>query len=624
MNKKNLLQSEIQTLRAFSVFIVFLYHTNIEFFSNGYLGVDIFFLISGYVITKRIFDSFSSSNKVDLGKFYVKRIKRIIPNLFFIICTTYITFQIFGPPNLSLFNETIYSLLGLSNLYYINHSRDYFNNIFEDPLGHTWSLGVEEQFYLIFPIIIYVCFKFKNNKLNILIAILAIISILSLLFFCINYNSNSLFSFYFSPFRFWEFLIGSFFFIFQKNIRFNKFIFILCIFFVLYITLIKENYFFDYTKNIAVLIFVGYIISSYKKNIIFENNFIIYIGNISYSFYLWHLPVLFFSDLYFHGNIYIISFYALLITIFLSSITYVFVEQKFRYIEWNNKLFGITSIFIFLLVLVGVYIKYFNENIRSDLRKTITEINYIERNYNWYERSEFENKLKIQNYKVYNHCLEDSTVYTLNDIDLKNECLQSRDSTEIFFLFGDSHSVQFLPLLTFSEDIKNIYYSHFRGYGFPSNKVLESLMKKYETIYLLTNIGDSEELDYIRSRFEKIKEDRIKLIIFNSTPSPSLKHPFKCLIHQKDCFINKTENIKERNLSQLFIDITNFRLLNSSKVFLFDTFNLLCGIDDMCKVYDKKSDTLIYRDDSHIVLEGAITILEDFKNFLDRNKLIKK
>ena len=135
-----------------------MYHTSIPLFEKGYLGVDIFFVISGFVITQKIFQNYEKENRINLLDFYLKRFKRIVPNLFFIISFIYVFYLIFGPPNLSLFNETISALLGISNIYYTIHDLGYFNNIFDDPLLHTWSLGVEEQFYLFYPFLIFLIF----------------------------------------------------------------------------------------------------------------------------------------------------------------------------------------------------------------------------------------------------------------------------------------------------------------------------------------------------------------------------------------------------------------------------------------------------------------------------------
>ena len=189
MNSSKIL-NHIQTLRAFSVLIVFLYHSNLEIFSSGYLGVDIFFVISGYVISSRILNFDLTKDNVDLKNFYVKRAKRIIPNLVFIVSICYIAYLLLGPSDQTIFSAAIFSILGVSNLYYINNSRDYFDNIFIDPLGHTWSLGVEEQFYIFFPILIFFIFKFSNQKLRNLKIFFIIIFVISLFFYYLNYKSR--------------------------------------------------------------------------------------------------------------------------------------------------------------------------------------------------------------------------------------------------------------------------------------------------------------------------------------------------------------------------------------------------------------------------------------------------
>ena len=120
----NKILDHIQILRGYAVLIVFLYHTNIEIFKNGYLGVDIFFVISGFVITKRLIEDFKKNNNIRLSIFYINRVKRILPNLVFIVLITYIFYLLFGPSDFSLFNETTFALLGISNLYYINHSKE--------------------------------------------------------------------------------------------------------------------------------------------------------------------------------------------------------------------------------------------------------------------------------------------------------------------------------------------------------------------------------------------------------------------------------------------------------------------------------------------------------------------
>ena len=614
INHSKNIENHIQTLRAFSVISVFLYHTNLNIFSYGYLGVDIFFLISGYVISKRIFEDYEITKKIDLYNFYSKRIKRIIPNLFFIVIFTYIFYLIFGPPDLSLFKETIFALFGLSNLYYINYSRDYFNNVFEDPLGHTWSLGVEEQFYIVFPVLIFLFLNKKNNYNNLIIT-LSTIFIISLIFFSFNFKDNQLLSFYFSPYRFWEFLIGTFFYLYRKKIKFNKFIFYLSIFCIFILIFGNLNINLGFFLNLIILLMSGYIISSYKKNIIFENNQLIYLGNISYSFYLWHLPILFFSDLYITSNLNIDLFFSFILTILFSVFTYNYIEQKFRFFTWKPIFYINIALVVSITLVALVYIKYFNDNLRSQLRNFVYELNYIQKNYNWNNRVIFRKNLKINEYGVYDYCGENSKNFQLNKFDLRKECLKQKNFKKIFFLFGNSHSAQFLPLLTNSKYIDNIYFLHFKNYKFPDSETINKLINSYEEVYFITNISNKENFEKIKNSYERYKTSQTKLFIFNSTPYVTTNEPFKCFIQRKDCFVEKDKNISERKLDGLFENFIEYKSKNLNNFFIFDSFGSLCK-NNKCPIYVKKTDTIMFRDDTHLTYEGVSTLLNNFNKFL--------
>ena len=161
--------THIQSLRAVSVFAVFLFHLNLEVFKNGYLGVDIFFVISGYVITSRIYIQYQREKKIEILDFFAKRLKRIYPILVFFLTICLIVFTIFSPLDNFLERARViaFSIFGLSNFYYLFNQKDYFDNIYEDPLSHTWSLGIEEQFYLIYPFLFLFLFHvFKKNRIK--------------------------------------------------------------------------------------------------------------------------------------------------------------------------------------------------------------------------------------------------------------------------------------------------------------------------------------------------------------------------------------------------------------------------------------------------------------------------
>ena len=329
-----------------------MYHTNIPLFNKGFLGVDIFFVISGFVITKRIFQNYEIEKKINLTSFYINRIKRIIPNLFFIVGITYFAYLIFGPPNMGIWNETISVFLGISNIYYIVNRADYFDDIFDDPLAHTWSLGAVEQFYLFYPFLIFVIFLFKNNKLLKLQIIFLIIFITSLVFFNIKLESNPLIAFYLSPLRFWELIFGGILFINSLRVKKNNFISLGSLLFIIYLIFSPNSYDYFYL-NLIIVLLSGVFIVFFSKLTLIENNTLVYFGNISYSFYLWHLPVLFFFELYVLNTFSLNIILSFIFTVILSIISYHFIEQKFRYLKFGKFLyFAISFISLVLIFLV--------------------------------------------------------------------------------------------------------------------------------------------------------------------------------------------------------------------------------------------------------------------------------
>ena len=156
---------QIDGLRALAVLPVIFFHAGFKSFEGGFVGVDIFFVISGYLITKLILEDVYN-NKFNLGNFYLRRARRLLPALFFVILTT-IPFSIFLMSNdqLIYYSKQIFSVIFfISNLFFWKNSGYFDPESDLQPLLHTWSLAVEEQFYIFFPIFLILIFKyFKKN-----------------------------------------------------------------------------------------------------------------------------------------------------------------------------------------------------------------------------------------------------------------------------------------------------------------------------------------------------------------------------------------------------------------------------------------------------------------------------
>ena len=190
---KSQYRPEIDGLRAFAVVAVIINHFNKALLPNGYLGVDIFFVISGFVITSSLYKRQSKNFNDFISGFYARRIRRLVPALSVFVLITSIAICLFqANPYLSLWTG-LTSLFGLSNLYLLEKATDYFARSTElNVFTHTWSLGVEEQFYIVFPLLIWLSGfgrQTKHGTRN-LFLIVGTLTIASLIGFLYLYPSN--------------------------------------------------------------------------------------------------------------------------------------------------------------------------------------------------------------------------------------------------------------------------------------------------------------------------------------------------------------------------------------------------------------------------------------------------
>lgn len=665
MNEKNLVFKNlnyIDALRAFSLLIVILFHLNQELFFFGYLGVDIFFVISGYVITNSLYKD-QIIKKKNLSSFYVKRLKRIFPILFLVILSFLFFYLLLSPLDGKtnyIFKSAISALLGVSNLYFLNNKFDYFFNDQINPLLHTWSLGIEEQFYLIYPIFIIIAFKFLKDNKKIYIFILFFI-LLSLIIY--YFNDGFIGNFYSPLARFWELGIGCLaFFYYTIPIKKRKLIIIL--FLLLFVFIIINN------QNEKELIFRSYIaavgsffliikLKIYNNKVFYDvlnKTKMPYLGKLSYSLYLWHLPVLYFSKIYFSGIILYVVFFTTSFS--LSILSFHFYEDPIRRFQFH-KLLQINfiknfkhSIIIFLFfLLLGVY--YISSNLNYEALK---RFNYPEK------------KLKVflsrldHNYQNY---LDAKCTYE-NNVNFI-ECFKNGKIKNSFYITGDSHASPLVVTLDNTEFTNHYFMDNFahcllilNSLYIDANKsmfyencdknynkknyrqfIIEKF-KKSQNNYIFLSIRLSEYLEDNWKIRNDIKENKVELIINNyqkfinlfpnknfilfSTVPESKIITEKCIFNEflsaeidkkifdKCHFYKADDQLRYNKVKNILKRVES----NNSNVKIYDPYNFLCPTNT-CHNYNKKQDFVMLQDNNHMSIEASKLVSKDFDFFLKKN-----
>ncbi|KAB1231353.1 acyltransferase family protein [Chryseobacterium viscerum] len=438
-------RNDITFLRAISVIAVLFYHFKFSFFQGGFIGVDVFFVISGYLMTRIILTGFEKNN-FKYWDYLQKRINRIVPALlvmitFFAIIVYFLLPTQFIPYTKSYFSSSMF----FSNIYYYLNTGYFDGNSQFNFLLHTWSLSVEWQFYLIYPLILLSLSKLYLNKKRVFNILFLLILILSFSSMILHNKYDQSYSFYIFYTRAWEMMFGGLAFLYAdigKNIS-QKFKNVIVI--ASFILIAGSIYFINSHSMLwpsfltLIPVVSTTVILLFNLNwAVFGNRIITFTGNISYSLYLWHWPFYVLSLFFAMNDRVRYKIVFILLSLIFASLSYYFVERK----KFQKKSIAIVAISVILFIVSYSLTMIMPDKIFDDktAKLVFAKTQYVD------SQSAADQYSLNDKYFKYNLKFSD---YNLHKIEIDK-------SKKYIILIGDSHAGMFSE--TLNNIIKNTPY----------------------------------------------------------------------------------------------------------------------------------------------------------------------
>ena len=634
--QNNSFRQDINGLRAIAVIAVVLFHFNASWMPGGFAGVDVFFVISGFLMTGIIFRGIEQEN-FSILKFYVARANRIIPALA-VLCLVLLIFGWFYLTPLdyrALGKHAASSVAFLSNIIYWRESGYFDAASHEKWLLHTWSLSVEWQFYIIYPLILVSMRKFMSIKT--MKSLLLVGTVLGFIFCVIATYKWPNPSYYLLPTRAWEMMLGGIAYLYPITLQENR----KKLFEWTGLGLIIGSYFLISSENpwpgyLAIFPVLGsfLLIQANRNNSIITNNFIFQkLGTWSYSIYLWHWPLVVAIYIFSLSEYY--TYLGVLLSIFLGFLSYQYIERIKLKNNFSNLLNYSKSkpiyIFIFTFILAGFvftndgfYIRFSNEH-QFMLKKIESQK----------LRPDYDKK-----------CFDYVAVPACTYFDGKS--LTTNPPSHI--LLGDSHAHSLVNGIAtalshkenytglkfygmagclFSENIANIYPDQTKC-NVLVNKTIDEILNKYPNIPIIyvnrlsgNILGDNNKKVKINAveNQVKLKHDLYQTlnklsqgrIIYFVTPTPEFKK--NVILEVSRNYLNGSgDRVKfpisvyyERN--RLALDILN----NIPKDYNVRILNVLPYFCDKNYCYGDKNSIPLYRDHNHVSEYGNKILIPLFK-----------
>ena len=619
-------RNDINGLRAIAVLSVVFYHAGFEIFKGGWLGVDIFFVISGYLISNIIISDLNNGT-FSFKNFYLRRVRRILPALFSIMLFTIpFAYLLLTPKAMQEYiNSAIASIFFYANFYFMNLDFYVSESTKVMPLLHTWSLAIEEQYYLLFPLFAYFIYKYLKKYFTFFIGFIALISIY------LNSLTQTTDKFYRIEFRMWELLLGVLIMILGNNLQIRhleKIGIPLMLFPIIYYGDSSIN---NIEPKLIALTGISLIIFSNTTSTFLTKllslKFITIIGLSSYSIYLLHQPIFAFFRIYFTS------------------------------IQWSNYLDSSLSIVQIVLALVLTFLisvlnyqkveTYFLKSLNYKLIFTL----FFSVGVSIFVLSDAKNVVEYEDSKLYDYSINLEN-YTANldgqlcHVDKNNNinsidkiCSFNSGAEQKIILLGDSQSRELGYLL--SKKLTNYNFEIFTGnsclfifsekyinecsLNVIDENIKEYIAKQKDTIIIYS--GDIWDVTYQDNDLEKnITYTINKLISGNNTviaieQIPNI--PFNP-IDKLSTNINK-RNLpigveysywKDEKTQKTLLDV--YKNINSTNLFLISPEKYLCNnlIKEICVIATEEA--LYYRDNSHLTIDGVNLFLEDIVLLIDK------
>ena len=608
---------EIDGLRAIAVISVILFHAGFKTFEGGYIGVDIFFVISGYLITRIILKDLKQ-NTFSLSTFYKRRARRVLPPLFMMIFITSFIYFIFISPSkdeIMFHGQSILSsVLFYSNILFpLNEG--YFTQTSELSLYvHTWSLSVEEQFYLIYPLLFL--FLFRNEK-KIILSLLIFISIISITFAQVGTLLFEKWNFFLLPSRSWQLAIGAICALINpKNERFKD---ILSKFGLLLILLAIFN--FEESTSVpsfpALIPVLGTALvltcSSSKKSLFnpLTNSILVGVGMISYGAYLWHQPIFaILKHLSFHPKGLPVEsvWFGIILTLVFATLSYLFIEAPKKRNNIRVKTLTFSSLLLILLALFMESIYRLSPKLRSE-------------NFS----SNVQDLAKID--------------YLADKVDHKGYHFgKVSEKKPDALLLGDSHARMLIPNI--SEELKKLNLYGFHPFSKDLNndffrnddqKILEEAYElakqaKVTIISIRSSTGrdnffyDKEKISYdlnflskFESRLNKLKSVSKKIVIIGPVPESPYWAPNVGRSYIGKQYTSKLSEFLKLQSPYLEL-LTNFQNINPSVKVIFPHIYLTSKDGKFLnhfKLSSNDESLPLYYDDDHLNSFGSKEIVKE-------------